>query len=158
MRIRNFLATLLLLALAAGLGNAAQAAAEPAETRIESLIEQMTLAEKLQMLGGDGKFDSMGVPRLGIAGFKMSDGPTGIANAMLETGPRATAFPASVALAASWNPALIRRSAAAIAREARSLGRNMLLGPCVNLARVPQGGRNFESYSDSPRAWLRPMS
>ncbi|RZA07874.1 MAG: beta-glucosidase, partial [Proteobacteria bacterium] len=61
-----------------------------------------------------------------------------------------TAFPAAINLGASWNPALVREVAAAIADEAKDAGKNMVLGPCVNIARHPFGGRNFESFGEDP--------
>jgi beta-glucosidase len=113
------------------------------EARIEQLLKQMTLDEKLDMLSGTG-FDSKPLPRLGIPAMAMTDGPAGV------RAEKSTAFPAPVALAASWDPALVEQVGAAIAREARAHGKNVLLAPCVNIHRVPQGGRNFESYGEDP--------
>ncbi|MCP5053510.1 MAG: hypothetical protein GY940_40465, partial [bacterium] len=62
----------------------------------------------------------------------------------------ATAFPASVSIAAAWNPELTKEIGIVIARELKSKGRNYLLGPCVNIHRHPLGGRNFESYGEDP--------
>lgn len=148
MRLDKLLGSALLIS--AAVFSSGFARADDVEARVNGLLEQLTLAEKIQMLGGNGQFDSLGVPRLGIPGFKMTDGPTGISNAMLEVGPKATAYPAAIALASSWDPSILERTARAIADEAKSLGRNMLLGPCVNIARAPQGGRNFETYSEDP--------
>jgi beta-glucosidase len=80
----------------------------------------------------------------------MTDGPMGVANATVEVGPLATAFPAPIGMAATWNTELVREVTKAIGREARSIGRNMLLAPCVNIQRAPHGGRNFESFSEDP--------
>ncbi len=120
--------------------------------QIQNLVTRLTLEEKLSLLGGDGAFTSPGVPRLRILPLKTTDGPLGIANAADWElgGPKATAFPATIGLAASWNPDLVREVGAAIAIEAKSLGKNMLLAPCVNIIRVPQNGRNFESLSEDP--------
>jgi len=103
----------------------------------------MTLDEKLSLLSGTG-FDTAAVPRLGIPALRMTDGPAGI-----RTGP-ATSFPAGVALAASFDPALVGRVGAAIAREAKAQGKNVLLAPCVNIQRAPHAGRNFESFGEDP--------
>ena len=62
----------------------------------------------------------------------------------------ATSFPTGVSMASSWDPALIERVGMALADETRALGCDILLGPCVNIVRVPLAGRNFESYSEDP--------
>ena len=74
----------------------------------------------------------------------MTDGPLGV-----RVG-RATLFPAGPALAASFDPKLVNRVGAALGREAKAHGKNVLLGPCVNIHRTPLGGRNFESYGEDP--------
>jgi len=68
-----------------------------------------------------------------------------------------TAFPSGVALAATWNPDLMQQVGQVVGEEARTLNKDMMLAPCVNIQRTPFGGRNFESYSEdriSPRGWL----
>jgi len=118
--------------------------------KIDELIKALTLDEKLKMLAGDGTFNRPPIERLGIPALKMTDGPMGVANATVEVGPLATAFPAPIGMAATWNPELVREVTAAIGKEAKSIGRNMLLAPCVNIQRAPHGGRNFESFSEDP--------
>ena len=115
----------------------------PIETRINDLVSKMTVEEKIAQLYGDG-LRTKPNERLGIPGFEMSDGPIGV-----RTG-KATAFPAGVALATSWDTSLVARVAKAIAVEAKAKGINMMLGPTVNIHRFPIGGRNFESYSEDP--------
>jgi beta-glucosidase len=110
---------------------------------VENLLSGLTLNEKIELLGGTG-FDSKPIERLGIPSIKMADGPLGI---RWET---ATAFPATIALGASWDKELAYKVGKAIAKEVRAKGRDMLLGPCVNLVRTPHGGRNFESYGEDP--------
>ena len=119
-------------------------ALDPNEKRIDDLISQMTLVEKVDMLSGINEFDTKPLPRLGIPAIKMTDGPLGVRN-----GPH-TAFPAGIAMAASFDPQLVGQVSSAIADEARAMGRNMLLGPCVNISRQPFGGRNFESFGEDP--------
>jgi beta-glucosidase len=113
------------------------------EQRVEDLLARMTLEEKIEQLSGTG-FDTRPNQRLGIPALRMADGPAGV------RWGNATAFPAPVALAASWDEELVNRVGAAMARELRSKGRNVLLGPCVNIHRHPLGGRNFESYGEDP--------
>ena len=113
------------------------------EKKIRELVRQLTLEEKLSMLGGTG-FESRGVDRLGIPALNMTDGPVGV------RWSSSTAFPVSIALAASWDTALAGRYGRALGREAKAKGRRMLLGPCVNINRVPNGGRDFESFGEDP--------
>lgn len=113
------------------------------EAKIDNLIQQMTLEEKAEMVGGTG-FDSKPLARLGIPSLRMTDGPVGVRSG------RATAFPVSVAMAATWDPDLIKQLGQALGREAKAKGKNVLLGPCLNIHRVPHGGRNFESFGEDP--------
>lgn len=118
-------------------------AQENIDKKIEELLNELTLKEKVELLGGTG-FASKPVERLGIPAIKMADGPLGI------RWEKATAFPATIALGASWDKKLAYKVGRAIAMEVRDKGRDMLLGPCVNLVRTPHGGRNFESYGEDP--------
>lgn len=113
------------------------------ETRIDHIIEQMTLEEKAAMVSGTG-FDSKPIDRLGIPALRMTDGPVGVRSG------NATAFPVSVAMAATWNPDLIKQVGQALGQQAKAKGKNVLLGPCLNIHRVPHGGRNFESFGEDP--------
>lgn len=115
----------------------------PLEPRVDDLLAKMTLEEKIALLGGTG-FETKANARLGIPELTMSDGPVGV------RWEKSTAFPAGVAMAASWDPDLVTRIGAAIGREAKAHGRDVLLGPCLNIQRVPQGGRNFESFGEDP--------
>ncbi|HEX7411104.1 MAG TPA: glycoside hydrolase family 3 C-terminal domain-containing protein [Bacteroidales bacterium] len=115
--------------------------------RVEDLLKQMTLDEKLEQLVGTGDndgFDTKVNDRLGIPAFKMTDGPLGV------RWGKSTSFPSGVSIAATWDTVLITRFAEALAEETHAKGRNYLLGPCVNIHRFPAGGRNFESYGEDP--------
>jgi beta-glucosidase len=117
----------------------------PVETRIDDLLPRLTLAEKITMLSGDKTgFNANGVERLGIPPIRTTDGPVGI-----RTGA-ATAWPASVNMAASWDTNLIYHYGIALAEEARAKGKNCILGPCVGIHRFPLNGRNFESFGEDP--------
>lgn len=115
------------------------------ESRAESLLRQMTLEEKIDLLGGVDGFFTRGVPRLGIPRLKMADGPIGVRN----FGP-ATTMAGGVALAATWNPQLAEQAGTEIARDARAKGVHFLLGPGVNIYRAPMNGRNFEYFGEDP--------
>ncbi len=120
------------------------------ESRVERLLARMTLEEKLDLLSGTG-FDSKPNARLGIPAIRMADGPQGIRlESPSDAAAAPTAFPCGAALAATWNPDLVRAVGRSIAQQARALGKDMLLAPCVNIQRLPQGGRNFETYSEDP--------
>jgi beta-glucosidase len=119
--------------------------AAPVEARVGDLMGRLTQDEKLSLLGGDRDFYIRPVPRLGIPEIKMADGPLGVRN----YGP-STAYPATIGLAASWDPGLAREFGAAVGSDARARGVHIMLGPAVNINRVPQNGRNFEYLSEDP--------
>ncbi|WP_197410520.1 beta-glucosidase family protein [Arthrobacter sp. EPSL27] len=93
-----------------------------------------------------------GIPRLGIPALLMSDASLGVTNPGYREGDTATALPASIALGATFNPELARRSGRLVGREARSKGLNVQLAGGLNLHRDPRNGRNFEYLSEDP--WL----
>src|SRR5436309_2757154 len=115
------------------------------EDKVEALLGQMTLREKVDLLGGVEDFYIRGVPRLGVPRLRMADGPLGVRN----YGP-ATAMAGGVALAATWNPELAERVGREIGRDARAKGVHFLLGPGVNIYRAPLNGRNFEYFGEDP--------
>jgi beta-glucosidase len=115
------------------------------ERRVEDLLKQMTLEEKIDLLGGVDGFFVRGVERLKVPRLKMADGPGGVRN----FGP-ATAMASGIALAAAWNPALVERVGVEIGRDARAKGVHFLLGPGVNIYRAPMNGRNFEYFGEDP--------
>ena len=120
----------------------------PADRQVEDWLAAMTLDEKIALVAGTG-FDTVGVPRLHIPALRMTDGPLGVRV------DQATAFAAGVLLAASFDPALVERVGAAIARETKGHGKNVLLGPAVNIARSARNGRNFEYFGEDPELAAR---
>jgi beta-glucosidase len=117
--------------------------------RIEKLLAEMTLEEKVSMAAGSDAWHSTGVGRLGVPTIKMTDGPNG-ARGDAQSGCSAVCFPVGSALAATWNPDLLEQVGTALGQEALSKGAQVLLGPTVNIHRTPLGGRNFECYSEDP--------
>ncbi len=117
----------------------------PADERAKALLARMTLEEKIDYLGGDRNFFIRGIARLGIPEIKMSDGPAGCRN----WGP-STAYPAPLATAATFDPAMAERVGKSIGRDCRARGVHILLGPGVNIHRSPLGGRNFEYLGEDP--------
>ncbi|MBZ5584441.1 MAG: glycoside hydrolase family 3 C-terminal domain-containing protein [Acidobacteriia bacterium] len=149
----------LLLVGAAGLLSSGQPGNEAAsEKRVSDLLRRMTLEEKVAMLAGAGWMETVAHPRLGIPAIKMADGPMGVrswlgtsaATSAAAKPITSTAFPSGIAMAATWDPELVQREGKTIGQEAKALGRDMLLGPTVNIARAPLWGRNFEGYGEDP--------
>ncbi len=128
------------------------------EARITEIIKSMTLEEKVNMLHGKNMFSSAGVERLGIPDMEYADGPFGIREEMehhswkpLEwDNDRATFFPTGSALAATWCPEMAYQYGKAMAIEARLRGKDMILGPAMNIQRLPTGGRTYEYLSEDP--------
>ncbi|WP_211194921.1 beta-glucosidase family protein [Halorhabdus amylolytica] len=125
-------------------------AAVPTSERIESLIDRLTLEEKIDLIHGGIDPDGLAtgyvppVERLGIPALSMVDGPMGVRDVT------ATAFPASIALASAWDTDLAYEQGEALGREVLGAGHDVLLAPGFNIVRVPQCGRTFEYYSEDP--------
>nr|WP_238319376.1 glycoside hydrolase family 3 C-terminal domain-containing protein [Bacteroides propionicifaciens] len=128
------------------------------ESKIERVLEQLTLQEKVALCHAQSKFSSAGVPRLGIPENWMTDGPHGIRPEVLWdewdqaswTNDSCIAFPALTCLAATWNEHMSQIYGKAIGEEARYRNKNVLLGPGVNIYRTPLNGRNFEYMGEDP--------
>jgi beta-glucosidase len=113
------------------------------ESRISDLMSRMTIEDKVLLLNPDF-FSTRANTRLGIPQLKFIDGSYGVVCG------RSTSFCAAVNFAATWDPELISRVGVALAEEIKSKNRNMLLGPVIAMHRIPQAGRNAESYSEDP--------
>lgn len=128
------------------------------EDRIDSLLRQMTLAEKLSLLHGNSKFNTAGIKRLNIPPLALSDGPHGVRreNALHSWAPAGstndfvTYLPTGSALAATWNPKMARLFGETLGAEARARGKDIILGPGINIVRTPVCGRNFEYFGEDP--------
>lgn len=123
----------------------------PLEARVSDLMGRLTEDEKISLLAGT-EFTTQPIPRLGIPAMAMADAGQGVRGGMEGTLGPATAFPSGVAMASTWNPALISRVGAAIGIEAQNKGPGIqvMLGPAVNIHRSPLGGRNGEYFSEDP--------
>lgn len=128
------------------------------DKQIDGIIKQMTIEEKVEMLHAKFMFVSAGVERLGIADMIYADGPFGIREEMQPKGwmglgwetDKATFFPTGSALAATWSPELAYSYGTGMAKEARLRGKDMILGPAINIQRIPTGGRTYEYLSEDP--------
>lgn len=130
----------------------------PIEERVEDALSRMTLQEKIAIIHAQSKFSSPGVARLGIPGLWCTDGPHGIrAEVKWDewdqagwTNDSCMAFPTLTCLAATWNPEMALLYGRSIGEEALYRGKNVLLGPGVNIYRTPLNGRNFEYMGEDP--------
>lgn len=119
--------------------------------RIESLVDEMTLAEQVSLLSGEDFWSLPAIARLNIPKLRVTDGPNGArGGGSLIGGVKSAAFPVGIALGASWNVALVREIGSALADEVKSKGAHVSLAPTVNLHRSVANGRNFECYSEDP--------
>jgi beta-glucosidase len=126
------------------------------EQRAARLVAQMTLDEKISQMhttgtgaGGIARLVP-GIPRLGIPDLRITNGPAGVGTGSVSTQPSATALPAPVALAATFDTGLAYRYGVVEGVETADVGHNLLEAPDVNIVRVPQGGRAFENYGEDP--------
>lgn len=127
------------------------------EAKIEALLKKMTLEEKVNMIHGVSSFNSGGVARLGIPELVTSDGPHGV---RIEHGrdwtpdknvfDSGTYLPTGNTLAATWNPQLGFAYGKVLGSEAKYRGKDVILGPGINIIRTPLNGRNFEYMSEDP--------
>jgi beta-glucosidase len=146
-RFAVFAATLSLTALIVPARAQAPHTPTPAEVaKVNSLIKQMTLAEKIDYIGGTG-FGLRPVPKLGIPALEMSDGPYGTRS---NSGFPSTTYAAGINLAATWDPEMAAKVGAGIGRDARARGVHFMLGPGINIYRSPRNGRNFEYFGEDP--------
>jgi len=139
--------------------------------RVDDLLSQMTVEEKIHILKGSGMASGMGMvdpeegipgvvgtivatPRLGIPALNLSDGPAGLRIEPKREGIDrtfyCTAFPIATLLASTWNTDLAYKVGDAMGNEALEYGIDVILGPGANIHRHPFCGRNFEYYSEDP--------
>ena len=132
--------------------------AKTIEQRIEDALSRMTLNEKIAVIHAQSKFSSPGVKRLGFPDFWTDDGPHGVRPDVLwdeweqagQTNDSCVAFPALTCLAATWNPQMSSFYGKSLGEEALYRGKDMILGPGVNIYRTPLNGRNFEYMGEDP--------
>src|SRR5512133_1265721 len=158
MKNARIVASVLIIFMLAGsaAGQARRSALLDNDKQIDGIISQMTLEEKVNMLHAKHMFVSAGMERLGIADMIYADGPFGIREEMQPDGwmglgwenDKATFFPTGSALAATWSPELAYSYGTGMAKEARLRGKDMILGPAINIQRIPTGGRTYEYLSE----------
>lgn len=118
--------------------------------KIDELVNEMSLAEKVSLLAGADVWHTVAIERLGIPPIQVSDGPNGVRGADDNLGETSICFPVGVAMGATWNPELVEQVGAALAAEVHAKGAHVLLAPTVNIHRTPIAGRNFECFAEDP--------
>jgi beta-glucosidase len=142
-KVQHFFVLLLVFVLPT-FCQAPQASSTDTEVPVDSLLKQLTLEEKVDLLGGVDDFYIRDIRHIGLPRLKMADGPLGVRN----YGP-ATTF-GGLGLAASWDPELVQKIGTVIGEDARARGVHFMLGPGVNIYRAPLCGRNFEYFGEDP--------
>jgi beta-glucosidase len=115
------------------------------EAKAQAMVAKLTLAQKVELIGGIDSMYTHAMPAIGLPRFKMSDASVGV-----RTWGPTTAYAGGVALAATWDTEFARTLGEGLGKDARARNVNFLLGPGVNIARSPIAGRNFEYLSEDP--------
>lgn len=126
--------------------------------KIDALISQLSLQEKIDMIHGNGLFSTKGIERLGIPPFITSDGPRGVrkdfeSDVWKDIGlsyDYVSYLPCNSALASTWNRELAYETGKLLGKEARGRGKDMILAPGINIMRSPLCGRSFEYMGEDP--------
>lgn len=129
------------------------------EKRIDDLLSQLTLEEKIALIHGEGLFQTGEVTRLGIPPLKFSDGPMGVRKEfaidswqnICSTDDYVSYLPSNSAIASTWNREVAYKAGQVLGAEARGRGKDVILAPGINIKRSPLCGRNFEYMSEDPR-------
>jgi beta-glucosidase len=123
----------------------------PVADRVAQLMAQMTQAQKIQMLHGNGGTqpyigDMSAIPSLCIPAMGFQDGPSGVGDGL----GGVTQLPSAVSSAATWDTALQKQYGTVAGNEFAGKGADVALGPTMNIVRDPRWGRAFETYSEDP--------
>jgi len=140
----QWIAAVLLISVLPVLCQTAPPSQPEIEARVDSLLKQLSLEEKVDLIGGVDDFYIRDIPHIHFPRLKMSDGPIGVRN----YGP-STAF-GGIGMAAAWDPELAQRMGTIVGQDARVRGVHFMLGPGVNIYRSPMNGRNFEYFGEDP--------
>jgi len=147
-----FIGIVLLASSVNTLAAPSKASSNGVEKKADAIVSKMTLDEKLRLIHGCG-FQTAGVPRLGLPPIYTTGSSMGLTVSpwpAVKGMEKATAFPATIMLAATWNRELAYKYARAIAEELRARYMHILLAPGVNIYRDPLCGRNYEYMGEDP--------
>ena len=128
------------------------------EEDAEAMLAKLTLEEKVSLVHASGKFHINAIKRLNIPEMWLSDGPHGVRHQIEKhswnsagwTNDHATYLPHLTSVAASWDTNIADLHGDVLGSEARERNKDFILGPGVNLARLPLYGRNFEYMGEDP--------
>ena len=131
---------------------------EANKVKAKDLTAKLTLDEKIAIVHAAGLFRTGSAERLGIPSLKMDDGPMGVRAELhndnwaplYNTRDYVTYLPSGSAVASTWNRDLARKTGEVLGEEARGRGKDVILGPSINIKRSPLCGRNFEYMSEDP--------
>jgi beta-glucosidase len=118
----------------------------------DEVLAGLSTDEQAQLATGRDMWHTHHIERTGLGPLRLSDGPNGVRGTefWINSSQHSACFPCGAALGASWDAALAEEIGAALGREAKHKGVHVLLGPTVNIPRLPIGGRNFECFSEDP--------
>jgi beta-glucosidase len=154
---KHFLSLVAALAIAPVLMGASPS--DPAQALAEKLLSTLTLEEKIALCHGNGTMTIAANPKIGLnEEFWFSDGSNNVRHELERdtflmargADDTSTSLPTLSALAATWDPSLALQYGQVLGEEARARGKDVLLGPGVNLMRTPLCGRNFEYMGEDP--------
>ncbi|KAK1149694.1 hypothetical protein N8T08_005247 [Aspergillus melleus] len=117
---------------------------------LDALLKQLTLDEKVALLTGSDFWHTVPIPRLNIPSIRLSDGPNGVRGTKFFGSVPSACLPCGTAIGATFDRDLALKVGHLLADEAKTKGAHVVLGPTINIARGPLGGRGFESYSEDP--------
>jgi len=135
-----------------------QPRSESVEQNVEAMLDKLSLEEKVSLVHASGKFHINAIERVGIPEMWLSDGPHGVRHQINRhdwasagwTDDHSTYLPHLTSVAASWDPEMAILHGEVLGAEARDRKKDFILGPGVNLARLPLYGRNFEYMGEDP--------
>src|SRR6476646_10072625 len=114
------------------------------------LVSRLSLEQKVRLLTGADSWVLHGESAIGLRPMVLSDGPAGVRGTRFDSANPSTSLPSPIGMGATWDEALIESLMAAVGREARSKGIDVILGPTINIVRTPLNGRGFECFSEDP--------
>lgn len=120
------------------------------DANLLELVGQLDLKQKVSLLTGQDSWSLRSIPEIGLRSIVMSDGPAGVRGTLWDERDPSCNIPSPTALAASWDPELVRAVGNGLGSEARRKGVDVILAPTINLQRTPYGGRHFEALSEDP--------
>ena len=125
--------------------------------KIKEIISKLTLRQKADLMSGRDFWSTTPYEELGVPSAFLSDGPHGVRKQAaasdhlgLNVSIPATCYPTAVTMANTWNPELGEQMGERLGAEAAAQRVNVLLGPGMNIKRIPRCGRNFEYFSEDP--------